>query len=72
MFIFNLLSLIDVDKFSIELQKVRRLSAIMFYLHFFLTFQVSYTVGIRCISEVFYLDCVGIYMAFKFAASPTF
>ena len=54
----------------------RRLSAIMFYLHFFNFLSVIYRWNrnevfyLLSSSDVAYLDCVGIDKAFNFAASP--
>ena len=53
----------------------RRLSAIMFYLHFFNFLSVIYRWNrnevfyLLISSDVAYLDCVGIYKAFNFAPS---
>ena len=54
----------------------RRLSAIMFYLHFWNFLGAIYRWNrnevfyLLSSSDVAYLDCVGIYKAFNFAASP--
>ena len=54
----------------------RRLSAIMFYLHFSNFLSIIYhwnqneVFYLLSSSDVAYLDCVGIYKAFNFAASP--
>ena len=55
---------------------VRRVSAIMFYLHFLNFLSVIYRWNrnkmfyLLSSSDVAYLDCVDIYKAFNFAASP--
>ena len=57
-------------------QTYRRLSAIMFYLNFFNFLSVIYRWNwnevfyLLISSDVAYLDCMGIYKAFNFAASP--
>ena len=66
------------DKHAAEYSKTiyRRVSAIMFYLHFLNFLSVIYRWNrnkmfyLLSSSDVAYLDCVDIYKAFNFAASP--
>ena len=59
-----------------EKEKIRRLNAIMFYLHFLNFLSLIYRWNrnevfyLLSSSDVAYLDYVGFYKAFNFAASP--
>ena len=68
--------LIPKNRRYINQHSLRRLSAIMFYLHFWNFLSVIYRWNrnemfyLLSSSDVAYLDCVDIYKAFNFAASP--